>query len=243
MDGLAPIDFDIAQIDLGMADFTLDLAAFNIDGTSDDSNRYVKPRLAKRPRATAVKYDRAEDLVKDLGAGILAGERADVLASGNFIFGDFFEALAVTHDVHIEDLTLSTLSISQDNVDSLKNLIDGGYLGSLNIIVSDYFWSHNRSNAKYIYDALDVDDKFQLAVAGTHTKIALMLIDDKKIIIHGSANMRSSRSVEVFTVETNPDLYDFHMEWHRAILDQYATIKKSVRATKLFDGITKGVWT
>jgi len=161
--------------------------------------------------------------------------------SGNFIFGDFFEALAVVNNIYIDSIQISTLSMGQENVDSFRNMFDGDYLGKLDIIVSDYFWSHNRHNAPYIYKQLDIDDRFQLAVAGTHTKIALIKIGDKKIVVSGSANLRSSRCVEEITIQTNATLFDFHNEWQEEILKKYATIKKAVRGGDLFKLITKGV--
>jgi len=238
------LNLDLAPIDIGLADFDLDLGAFDLGafdlGKGDTSeNRYVLPKLAKRPTSRSVKYDRAADFVKDCGQAILDGERVDALLSGNFIFGDVFEALAVETMTAIDDLTISTLSIGDENVVSLGNMLETGFLGTLNIIVSDYFWSHNRHNAEFIYKTLDQGDRFQLAVAGTHTKIALINIEGRKIVAHGSANLRSSRSVETVTFETNADLYDFHMGWHREILDAYATIRKPMRAQKLFDHLTR----
>jgi hypothetical protein len=234
----ALIKLNLEPFDIGLADFSLDLGAFDI-GEGKNDNRYCLPRPPKRPAAQAVKYDRAADLIADCGQAILDGERVDALLSGNFIFGEVFEALAVEKLVGIKDLTLSTLSIGQENVDSFANMMKHGFLKNLNIIVSDYFWSHNRHNAAYIYEALDIDDRFQLAVAGTHTKVALLAIQERKIVCHGSANLRSSRSVETMTIETNPDLYDFHMEWHQDILTNYATIRKPLRAQKLFDHLTR----
>lgn len=227
------LDLDV-DFDLGGFDFDLDR------GKKKQENRFILPKMHGKVRNAAVKYERAEQMVSEIGQAILDGERIHALVSGNFIFGDFFEALAVKHDLLIDDLTLSTLSLGKDNVDSFNNLLAGDYLRSLNIIVSDYFWSHNRQNAPYIYNKLDINNMFQLAVAGTHTKITLMRIDDQKIVIKGSANLRSSRCVEEFTVETCDELYDFHKEWHDQILCDYGTIKKAVRASKLFDKITEG---
>lgn len=230
---------EMAEIDFGMGDLDLDLGAFDLAPEAENQNRYVLPKPFRRPAQYAVKYDRAADLINDLGQRILDGERVDALLSGNFIFGEIFEALAVEKMVQIQDLTLSTLSVGAENVVSLSNLMQEGFLGTLNIIVSDYFWSHNRVNAAFIYEHLDIGDRFQLAVSGTHTKIAMLSIGGRKIVCHGSANLRSSRSVETMTIETNPDLYDFHMGWHREILDAYGTIRKPLRAQKLFDHLTR----
>lgn len=227
-------EFDIdVDFDLGGFDFDFD------DEIEKPSNRFILPKVHSKVRSAAVKYEYAEDMVIDCGQAILDGEKVHAVVSGNFIFGDFFEALAVKFNIKFDDITLSTLSLSKDNVDSFNNLLAGDFLGSLNVIVSDYFWSHNRQNAPYIYNKLDINNMFQLAVAGTHTKITLIKIGDQKIVIKGSANLRSSRCVEEFTVETCEELYDFHKEWHDEILKEYGTIQKSIRASMLFDKITE----
>lgn len=240
MADFAALDIEFELPDFGMEDMDFDLSGFDAElQAATVENRYVKPALFRPVKSSEVKYDRAEGLAHDFGGAVLSGARVDALLSGNFVFGDFIEALAVGANAKFDDITMSTLSISQENVDSLHNLMVGGFLDTLNVIVSDYFWAHNRINAPYIYEQLDIGDRFQLAVAGTHTKITLIRHGDAKIVMHGSANLRSSRSVEAVTIETNPELYDFHMGWHKTILDHHATIKKSIRASALFDLITK----
>ena len=36
-------------------------------------------------------------------------------------------------------------------------------------------------------------------------------------------------------IEENKDLYDFNYDFHKKIIDNYATIKKSLRGNKLFN--------
>lgn len=62
----------------------------------------------------------------------------------------------------------------------------------------------------------------------------------RKILIHGSANLRSSGNIEQFTAEENPELYDFYDENFTKILDTYATIRKPIRHTRLWEEFTKG---
>lgn len=236
------------KLDIKMDDFDMkfdpnmdiDLSGFSDELSLTDTNRYHLPKLHKKIKKRAVSYDNATNMIDEVGESIKSGETVYALLSGNFIFGDLIEAFAVKYDILFEDITLSTLSINQNNVDSLHNLINGGYCNTLNMIVSDYFWSHNRQNAPYIYAELDINDKFQLAVAGIHTKITLLKTEGgKKIVITGSANMRSSRSLEEITIQTDPDLYDFHKKWHDEILEDYGTIKKAMRGEKLYNHITK----
>jgi hypothetical protein len=110
----------------------------------------------------------------------------------------------------------------------------------LNLIVSDYFFVHNRENISYIYEELDINNSFQLGVAGIHTKTVLIeLVSGQKIVIHGSANLRSSASVEQIMIETDAYLYDFNYEWQCEILSKYGTINKSIRGGKLWQAVQK----
>lgn len=195
------------------------------------TQRYHKPKPQRPIRAKTIKYDNAETLARDID--IKPDSRFFCLLSGNFIFGDFFEALAVEHNIGYEDLTLSTLSLSQDNVDSLANLLHGGYLKNLNILVSSFFFSHERGKLiPYMYKELDVNNSFQLATARVHTKIALIKTNDGRFItIHGSANLRSSANIEVFTIEEGRELYDFNKSWHDELITEYNTINKKVLNT------------
>lgn len=232
------LTFDIAPMDFGLGEIDLDLSAFDLGDVTTSAQietRYCKPRLYRHTPPHAVKYDNAAKLAKDIGPAIIAGERIDALVSGNFIFGDFLEALAVAERLKIQRMTITTLSFGQENIDSLHNLIKWGALDRLDIIVSDYFYSHNRDALAYAREKLDINDSFQIAVAGVHTKTILMEARGRKIVMTGSANLRSSRSIEVFTVETNPELYDFHLEWQEKILAEYATIRKSIRAGDIYN--------
>jgi hypothetical protein len=138
-------------------------------------------------------------------------------------------------------MTISTLSLSQDNIDSLANLLNWGYIDELNLVVSAYWFSHERwTLVPYCYEVLDKDNKFQLAVAGIHTKTCQFeSLGGKKIVIHGSANLRSSGNIEQFTIEENPQIYDFYDEVYSNILDRYATIRKQIRGKDLWKTMNK----
>src|SRR5690606_10748245 len=115
-------DFDLEFGDFGLiGDFGLDLDGFGSPNNARVETRYVKPPLYVGTRRSAVTYDRAVDLARDIGSAIMDGERVFAVVSGNFIFGDFLEAFAVEQNVLIDELTISTLAISKDNVDSLHN--------------------------------------------------------------------------------------------------------------------------
>lgn len=199
---------------------------------SKKTSRIHNPKHQPEMLAHKVKYKNALQLAKDIGILDKDGQRVFAVVDGSFIFGDFIEAYLVTHNLLAKRMVISTLSLSQENVDSLKNLFIGDYCHRLDVIVSDYFYSHERNSLiKYMYEHLDTDNKFQLAVCRTHTKITLIETEcGKWLTIHGSANLRSSDNIEMFSIENSKDLYDFNLDWHDEIINKYQTINKMVRS-------------
>jgi hypothetical protein len=224
------------SIDAGNG-FSLSTSDFSSPSASRVETQFIKPPMYVGTRRAPLSYDHAQKLTDEMGGAILAGERVDALVSGSFVFGDFIEALCVTLDVLVKRMTISTLSLAPENVVSLSNLIKGDYLRHLDIVVSDYWYSHQKRNVPYVLEYLAGDPRcpFRLAVAGTHTKFVLIETEaGQKIVMHGSANLRSSKSVEYLTIESCDALYDFHVAWHDRILGAYEVKPKAIRHGNLW---------
>lgn len=225
-----PADF---KVDLNLDHFDLNIKI----GIPKINTRYIKPAKWKDIPEHKLKYSDAAKLAKDIV--ISDTGRIFCIVSGSFIFGDFIEALFVEKNLHAKTMQISTLSMSQNNVDSLQNLIKGGYVDDLGLIVSDYFFSHERHGLiPYIYENLDIEDKFQLAVAGSHCKTCIFeLHNGTKVTMHGSANLRSSACLEQFEIEINAPKYEFIKEYQDTILEHYKTIKNPLRVSKLWQAV------
>ena len=204
--------------------------------------RYMKPPRCREIPERMMKYKKAVDLAKADEMKPCKNMRVLSVISGDFIFGDFIEAYIVTHNLHVKKLSISTLSMSQNNIDSLQNLLKGDYVDQLDIIVSAYFYSHERRKnglMDYLYSQLDIDNKFQLAAASTHCKITLIETHcGMKFAIHGSPNLRSSSNIEQFVFEENEAVYDFLFEIQNNIIEKYKTIKKQVRYGDLWEAVS-----
>lgn len=210
------------------------LKPINIAGVK--KSRFIQPPSFQEIDDFRVKYKNAEALANEIE--IKERSRHFAIIDGKFIFGDFIEALIVKNNWLCEELIISTLTMSQDNIDSLRNLLVGDYVRELNLLLSDYFFSHERDAnglVPYMYEKLDYNDITQVAFASVHTKITLIRTScGKKIVIHGSANMRSSKNVEQICIEENAEMFDFCREVHMAIIEKYKTINKSVRYETLW---------
>lgn len=210
MDDLDFTDFlsaDDTELEFSIGDFSL-----TNDREPRDA-RYVKPKFSTVP--ITVSYNHAADLAR--AVRLAPGEQIHGIVSGNFIFGDFIEALLVEKDAICKAMHVATLSLSQGNIDSFAGLLDSGRVKTLVLIVSNYFYSHERSSLMpYMLAALDKEDRFDCLIARNHTKIVLMEISNLRLILSGSSNLRSSRSIEQFVLQESPELYAFYLDWFAA---------------------------
>ena len=231
-------DFGMAT-DIDDIDTETDYTLFDYDREDNNSDvRYMRPRPARMPTA-CVRYDNAEALAREID--FKPGMMYDMFVSGSFIFGDFIEAFLRHNNCRATQMTIGTLSMSRENVDSLYLLMDKGFIDNLRLMVSDYFYGHERRDTvPYIYKRLDIDNRFQLGVARVHTKTChFQSLGGKKIVMHASANLRSSGNVEQLTIEENPTLYDFYEETYDILFKAFQTINHSVTSRSSWDEFEK----
>lgn len=238
LDGLELEDLQLSDIGTELQDIDVSLFDVKKEGTYAEETRWTKPKIYKKPKGFFM-YDNAVKLAKELKLGY--GERAEVLVNGSFIFGDFLEAYLLEYKAVCKKMVISTLSLNENNIDSLHNLITHGWIQHLDLIVSHYFYSMERYKLiPYLYRQLDIDNKFQLSVAFIHTKtVHFETLGGRKIVMHGSANLRSSGNVEQFSIEENPELYDFYDEAFGKIIERYATIKDAPNRSEMWEELIK----
>lgn len=188
-------------------------------------SRYLEPVVCHEIPDEFLFYEKARQLA--LSTKITKDCCQRHWLDGSFIFGDFIEALFVENNIHTELLSIGTLGMSIENVDSLRNLMEGGYVDRLELIISAYLFSHELYGViPYLFQNLD-NGRFQLAVAGYHGKICLFKTDGgKHVVIHGSANLRSSSNIEHFMIQESEALYQCDLGVHRRIVDKFAMINQ-----------------
>jgi hypoxanthine phosphoribosyltransferase len=123
--------------ELNNFNFNPDVFSFN---EPKINSRYIKPPKQKDIPYKKLKYTHAKNLAKDIDFKEL--DKVFCIIGGSFIFGDFIEAFIVENNINCIEVQISTLSYSQDNIDSLENLIKSNYIQKLDLIVSDFFFSH-----------------------------------------------------------------------------------------------------
>ncbi len=215
------LDFNLGDIDINIDNFDIDV------DSSFKKKRFNKPKIIKSMFKNGVHYKNAVRLADDIDLKV--NEQQHIILGGSFIVGDFIEALIKKRKRFVREMTISTLSMSLENIDSLKNLLEAMVIEKLNLIVSDYFYSHERNNLmNAIKERLDIDECLNLAVSRIHTKIYQMKCDDMYITVYGSANMRSSSNIEQITIDTSKECYDFYKDFHDDILSKQNIVNREV---------------
>lgn len=225
------LDFNLNFLD--DEDDALDPDMF-LGGEEQSSSPFARVRRHYPPRC--VKYEYAQAMAKEIGT-LRPGEHINAIVSGNFIAGDFLEAYLFENNLIAEEILISTLSLSRENVDSLKNIQEYRLAGRLGLIVSDFFFAHERrAGIEDIIKKLSSNPgAFTLAVAGIHTKIAIIKTTcGQSLVMGGSANLRSSLNIEHITLDNCPIQYAFHRDWMATILNDYQATHKMLRRNDLW---------
>ena len=240
---------DLQKVDFGSIDLPkLDLTGFKQQPAAarkqdeEQTDRAMETRYTPPlPPITGIPclYKNAAKMAREIK--VEDGQRYNAIVSGDFVFGDFIGAYIWEHGITVEDMLISTLLVNQKNVEMLSRLMDRGRIKKLDMLLSIYFYGNERYQLiPFIRKKLDVNNRFQLAIAGIHTKIVQFRTSDgQKIVISGSANMRSSGNAEQFTIEENPVLYDFYEDAFGKVMERFGTIKKDIRHHQLWDVMTK----
>lgn len=203
-------------------DFNFDIDD-DFDFGIDDTDKDVFIKLTNRKvKLNEVMYKNAKQLVDDIK--IKKGEAIYCNVTGKFIFGDFIGALIIQNNLEVEELTIISLSGGEENFILFDELIKKGWVKKINLVLSSYF---ARTELKKHTKTLDIlremveEHKGAFSTYWTNVHSKIVLIRTKKgghCVIHGSANLRSSDSLEQFVIEENKQLYDFNYNYYKSII-------------------------
>jgi hypothetical protein len=142
------------------------------------------------------------------------GESFHCVNRGLYALWDLVPAIAeLASPVVISELRIATLGFSKDNIDSMMSMIDTGKIGSVALLCSHYF----SATSKPIYDhaaAAFKDRNQRFFSMRTHAKVLVIALSDgRRMVVEASANLRSCKNVEQFTLIHDSGVYEFHRQW------------------------------
>lgn len=111
----------------------------------------------------------------------------------------------------IDELLVSTYSISNICVNTMLKWLDSGKIGNIYLYLSDYV--PRMSPAKYNALLAEVSarpGKMKIGLGFNHSKITLAAIGKNRFVITGSGNFAENSGNEQYTICNNPEVYEFY---------------------------------
>lgn len=136
--------------------------------------------------------------------------------AGSYDSFDLIDAmLAHAAPATIESLHLATLGFNHANATRLIAMLEAGIVGRCEMLVSTYYEADHkeRETCYRLAHELPARGGWYCAMR-THAKIiAAGLTNGRCFTIESSANLRTCRNLEQFTITQDADLFAFHVGW------------------------------
>lgn len=174
-------------------------------------------RSAKRQMLHLMHVANAAQHLGELPAN---GESLHCVMKGNYHAWDLVPAiLQLAAPATITRLLVATLGFNKSNAAELIELYDAGQIKAVDFICSCYFKSTCEGEFEFLHAALTARGQ-RIAAVRSHAKIlGFELSDGRALVIESSANLRSCRNVEQFSLTHDRELLEFHRSW----IDQLLT--------------------
>jgi hypothetical protein len=150
------------------------------------------------------------------------GEATHAIMSGRY---DLMVLLAAILDIYAsgcESLRLATLSFNHRNTAEMRELLRSGRVGTLALLCSAFFRAHN--DAEYTEarrTAAEFPDRWRIAAARNHAKVICADFGQRKLVIEGSANLRTNGNWEQLLIVQDTELFAWHATWIDEMVSRY----------------------
>lgn len=138
-------------------------------------------------------------------------DRTHCVLRGDFVFGDMLAVLLT--DRLAGKVRVSTLSMSLANARTLASLVSTGRAASVSLLISHYF-TEIEKDAMWPEAMKILRPHVSVTVARIHAKLILCeMLDGARYVFEGSANLRSSDTIENLCIANDPATHDFYAAW------------------------------
>jgi hypothetical protein len=131
-----------------------------------------------------------------------------------------------------ETAYIATLGYNRRNIRMMLEWLDRGKIGSLTLLASIFFRSHNGDLWSETVEEFRRRGQ-RAACCPSHCKVmALAFADGTRFSVEGSANLCSNGSArEKFAIINDSDLYEFHATWISQLVSRHEAHESDIAAT------------
>jgi len=168
------------------------------------------PQRVKMQRRRALAVREASELAELLP---LPGESVHALMSRRMDLADVLDSL-LQKCGRCEELCIATLGYHARNLRMMLSWLDSGAVGSLTLLASLFFRSHNGDLWEQTLQEFSARGQ-RAACAASHAKVCTLAFENgKRFVIEGSSNLCGNGSArEQLALIADVGLHDFHRRW------------------------------
>jgi hypothetical protein len=180
----------------------------------DDGSDLPRPALVRLQARRAAGIAEAADTLALLPG---PGEGLHAVMTARLDMTDVLNAL-LDKLGRCDSARIATLGYNRRNFRTMLHWLDAGRIGSLTLLASIFFRSHNGDLWEETLEEFRRRGQ-RAACCPCHCKVmALAFADGTRFAVEGSANLCSNGSArEQFCVVNDPTLVDFHARWIEAL--------------------------
>src|SRR5262245_21271272 len=141
------------------------------------------------------------------------GASLHALMTGTYDFLTLVGHVITHQPAPCAELRIATLAFSSRNTAEIVQLLDSGAVQKVSLLASDFFSKHNKP--EWAEAVRDVQAR-RIAPAPPRchaTVTCLHFADGAKLVVQGSANLRTNGNIEQFALINDPALHDWHALW------------------------------
>ena len=187
-----------------------------------------KEKLLKRNQIyDKIKTDinkKTKNYIKPINAEIIKnyipkiGQNVFFLMNGNCQFVDFIFEFIKCLNNPVEEIWLTTLSLNRYTFDILDKILPKTVK---NILVSSYFLATDNDQTLFKMKQEKRLLNYQIGFFRNHTKMVLIKSGENYFLFTGSANLRSSGTIEQFSIYNDKNIYNFNKNWINQLIQKY----------------------
>jgi hypothetical protein len=187
-----------------------DHAKAEAEDDGDEGRDLPRPKLLRLQARRRAGIAEAKETLAHLPA---PGESLHAIMTARLDMTDVLNALLEKLG-RCEVAKIGTLGLNRRNYKALVRMLDAGQIGSLTLLVSRFFWAHNKELFTEMLIAFR-QRKQIVAAVDSHAKVmSLCFSNGTRFAVEGSANLCSNGSArENFCIVNDPALVDFHATW------------------------------
>jgi hypothetical protein len=181
-----------------------------------DQARRIASYSLKRNRRRMAMLAEARDVLPHLPG---PGESLHALQTGRYDLMHLIVVIVEMRPVPVNRMRLATLSYNGRNLAEMLRLLDSGKVTQLSLLCSTYFARHgDRDLYEETLQELRRRGQ-QVAAPRSHAKVVTMeFADGEKLVLEGSANLRTNSNWEPFCLIHDAGLHDWHSAWFDELL-------------------------